>query len=1546
MKTKSFGIVLVVLGIFTLFTSVAVAGSLDYPYKERYRFVRSTWTAGETFYRNDLANWNGILYRSLQNGNANRQPDISPTWWVATSSANNTTPADWWRSEWYYSGEHVLWNGHEYASIQVPNQGNQPDTSPTYWQDLGAKTNPFDFRAWGNLEFFEPAQPLDQWFFGGGASVVGAGMLKAESHQNHWAEQETDNSGVGQYGLGPTVRMIDSNNFYKLCAVGLDPYYPWFAFQLWRVRNGTYTLLYQTPYNDAVGAYAALKLGVSNDSNGNPVLEMAYRAHGYDPYELAIGSYPWVYINSYTDVSADAIKSGGKPGTWGYYPATEGTSHWSYGEYVPSPPVIIHDKLGGYPPNYPDGIALTSDPGWAAIPGRAVPVIQSTLDAAGYGAGVRGIVSSGSIRRTEDFGNDQYAEISQGPPANYNDQPSASGLNSAGVAVRMDSSTDSCYYANVIYSNYPDAPEAHARLVLRRINNGVAATIANVDVPYYHRDDWWFFQLKVWGQNPVNLALIAKAPSEWIPTGSFANELPDFNYSQYLIDGQICSHDFTNRWGLDPTHQGYFYDCEPYAAAKFTSPPMDDTDRAWVVWTGTDSSASRLLSGYPGLYWYNSGWNQATNFTAGKLNTDGTYPDYVPTAPGTTITSSPADLSSSSSASTAAPEVITYTIIASAGTGGSVSPGTITLNSGSNQTYTITPAAGYHIADVLVDGISQGPVTMYPFSSINADHAISATFAANPSYTITAAAEVNGTITPSGTVTVNPGDNGAFSITPNPGYQVSGVIVDGAQKGALTSYIFTNVSANHAISAYFKLMTFTLTASATSGGSISPAGTITLNIGSNQTYTITPTVGYYTVDVQVDGLSQGAVAAYTFTNVTANHTIAATFAANPSYTIIASAGPNGSISPSDNVSVLSGANQNFTFTPAAGYRVADVLVDGASVGARTSYTFTNVAGPHTISASFTLDVYSITAAADVNGTITPSGPITVHKGASQTFTITPDPGYQVRSVIVDGANRGAITTYTFTNVTANHTINAYFKVIIYTITASAGTGGSISPGTSILNIGASQTYTMTPTAGYHMADVLVDGASVGAVTAYAFSSINANHTISATFAANPAYTITASAGPNGTISPSGVSTVLGGTSQTYSITPLAGCHIADVLVDGASVGAVTTYTLGSINANHTISVTFAASLTYTITASAGPNGSISPSDNVSVPGGANQKFTFTPAAGYRVADVLVDGASVGARTSYTFYNVQTAHTISASFTLDVYSITAAADVNGTITPSGPITVHKGASQTYTITPAAGHQARSVIVDGANKGAIASYTFTNIAANHTINAYFKVITYTITASAGAGGSISPSGTAFVNIGTSRTYTITPTAGYHIMDVLVDGASVGAVTTYAFTDVASNHAISATFEANPSYSITVSAGANGVVSPGTVTVLGGTSRKFTITPDTGYRVADVQVDGVSVGARTSYTFYNVQGGHTINASFTLNVYTITASADVNGSITPSGTITVNKGASQTYTITPAAGHQVRSVIVDGANKGAVTSFTFTNITANHTINVYFK
>ncbi len=56
------------------------------------------------------------------------------------------------------------------------------------------------------------------------------------------------------------------------------------------------------------------------------------------------------------------------------------------------------------------------------------------------------------------------------------------------------------------------------------------------------------------------------------------------------------------------------------------------------------------------------------------------------------------------------------------------------------------------------------------------------------------------------------------------------------------------------------------------------------------------------------------------------------------------------------------------------------------------------------------------------------------------------------------------------------------------------------------------------------------------------------------------------------------------------------------------------------------------------------------------------------------------------------------------------------------------------------------------------------------------------TFAVTATAGAGGGISPSDAQTLNAGSSASYAITPNSGYHIADVLVDGSSVGAVTNF--------------------------------------------------------------------------------------------------------------------------------------------------------------------
>ena len=85
------------------------------------------------------------------------------------------------------------------------------------------------------------------------------------------------------------------------------------------------------------------------------------------------------------------------------------------------------------------------------------------------------------------------------------------------------------------------------------------------------------------------------------------------------------------------------------------------------------------------------------------------------------------------------------------------------------------------------------------------------------------------------------------------------------------------------------------------------------------------------------------------------------------------------------------------------------------------------------------------------------------------------------------------------NATADAS-DANFRISAYTITATAGANGGISPsGSSNVVEGGSKTYTMNPTAGYGVANVLVDGATVGAMSAYSFTNVNSSHTINVTF---------------------------------------------------------------------------------------------------------------------------------------------------------------------------------------------------------------------------------------------------------------------------------------------------------------------------------------------------------------------------------------------------------------------------------------------------------------
>jgi hypothetical protein len=238
---------------------------------------------------------------------------------------------------------------------------------------------------------------------------------------------------------------------------------------------------------------------------------------------------------------------------------------------------------------------------------------------------------------------------------------------------------------------------------------------------------------------------------------------------------------------------------------------------------------------------------------------------------------------------------------------------------------------------------------------------------------------------------------------------------------------------------------YTIAASALEGGTISPQGNVIVYKNGSQPFTITPALGYRINNVLVDGSSAGAVNSYTFSNVTANHTISASFTAVPIYTITSSAGEGGTISPSGNVMVSETWSQKFTITPFQEYVISTVVVDGNSVGAVSSYTFTYITGNHTISATFSKIPYTIITSTGIGGSISPSGAVTVLSGSSQTFTITPSAEYEIANVFIDGIAIGAVTSHTFSNVTSNHSINVTFNSISSLIKYQINCGGSAFP---------------------------------------------------------------------------------------------------------------------------------------------------------------------------------------------------------------------------------------------------------------------------------------------------------------------------------------------------------------------------------------------------------------------------------------------------------------------------------------------------------------------
>jgi hypothetical protein len=430
----------------------------------------------------------------------------------------------------------------------------------------------------------------------------------------------------------------------------------------------------------------------------------------------------------------------------------------------------------------------------------------------------------------------------------------------------------------------------------------------------------------------------------------------------------------------------------------------------------------------------------------------------------------------------------------------------------------------------------------------------------------------------------------------------------------------------------------------------------------------------------------------------------------------------------------------------------------------------------------------IIVTAGANGVISPSDTVSVDSGGTQTFHIVPNTGYWVDSLFVDEVFVDSTTSYTFYNVTADHTIRSVFRlatiqdgmIAYYPFNGNAndesGNGNNGTVNGAILD----KDRFLTENAAYRFS-----GSSYIAIPEL-FQAGQASLTISAWVTTEELNNVDHAVYYKGTIQGELGFGISGNTfgfgvkladNQWYKVTDtiphelnryyhvlaryqrgksidywLNGKLIDSRNVPDLALWITTPPTISSIGAvyggtmnlwkgiiddvriyGRLLSQSEIDSLydeggwpppPKHIIATAGPHGTIIPIDTVEVDSAGTQSFIFKPNTGYYVDSVIVDGILVDSTTGYTFYNVKTDHTIRVVFAIHTYTISSSAGEHGTISPGGENEYGYGSSQRFLFYPAPGFEVIEVRVDGGVVDSTEGYTFENITDVHTIHVIFN------------------------------------------------------------------------------------------------------------------------------------------------------------------------------------------------------------------------------
>jgi sialate O-acetylesterase len=217
-------------------------------------------------------------------------------------------------------------------------------------------------------------------------------------------------------------------------------------------------------------------------------------------------------------------------------------------------------------------------------------------------------------------------------------------------------------------------------------------------------------------------------------------------------------------------------------------------------------------------------------------------------------------------------------------------------------------------------------------------------------YMLSTSASIGGNINPAGIRFVLPRSTSSYTFSPNPGFFIQEIKVDGVSMGSPSTYTVDPVYADHAIQASFGTTapSYTIRVPSSGGGTVLPSGDVSLVQGETRTFQIIPEPGCQ-VMLKIDGCPIGPRRSYTFSDIRNNHTLVASFTCP----IVALSGFGGVQSPTGTIDAEYGSSPSFLISPLPGYVLANLQLDGVYIAPVLKYTFSPINKGHTLVASFT-----------------------------------------------------------------------------------------------------------------------------------------------------------------------------------------------------------------------------------------------------------------------------------------------------------------------------------------------------------------------------------------------------------------------------------------------------------------------------------------------------------------------------------------------------------------------------------------------------------------